>query len=244
MNNAVCAYEACVHPVRAKSLCSGHYTQQIKGKELSPLSRNGRKREPSSCTFDGCEGVVNAAGLCGGHYQQMRRGVELTTLTRRKKLGQCGATGCDRPSTTESSGTPLCPKHHQRWLHHGDVNWVSPRLRVRPIGLKVIEDAVASRDRSTCWTEWAELPCWDGLNGWGGKYIKDYPVLGNDYVMWLAMSADGRPRPKAPANHGLHACDNPRCWNPDHLRWGTRSDNARDMHRQRNYCQHCSHCNP
>lgn len=28
--------------------------------------------------------------------------------------------------------------------------------------------------------------------------------------------------------HALHDCDNPRCINPDHLHWGTNSDNRRE----------------
>ena len=37
-----------------------------------------------------------------------------------------------------------------------------------------------------------------------------------------------------PMNNGevLHKCDNPACCNPDHLSWGTRFDNVKDMRRK------------
>ena len=33
-----------------------------------------------------------------------------------------------------------------------------------------------------------------------------------------------------PGQEVMHLCDNRKCFNPDHLRWGTRQENVTDMH--------------
>lgn len=244
----VCSFPECLLPTRCKGLCAGHYGQVVKGGELRPLKRKpGARayRQPQACIFEGCGNKVNAKGLCAGHYHQYREGRPLTALrAKQAQAAPCAVSGCGTRSVTASSGEPLCSKHQQRWQKTGDPLSEPVKLRVRPVGMAAIATAVAGRDRSGCWTDWAELPCWAGLDGWGGRNTAGYPALGGDMVMWLAMEADGRPRPSAPANNGLHSCDNAACWNPDHLRWGTRSENALDQQKQRNYCAHCEHCNP
>jgi hypothetical protein len=74
----------------------------------------------------------------------------------------------------------------------------------------------------------AEHECWPWKGGHNGA---GYGMLRVDKVHRLATHVsrelDGRPRP-SDGLFALHACDNPTCVNPHHLRWGTRSDNARD----------------
>jgi hypothetical protein len=159
----------------------------------------------------------------------------------RNKPKTCCVGDCGRTSASHINGDPYCAKHAQRMRLYGRP--IAPRDEVRPRGLAAIADAVANRDRSSCWTDWDTLPCWTDLNGYGGTISRGYPTIGPDKVMWFVMEADGRPRPAAPANHGLHSCDNTRCWNPAHLRWGTHGQNMQDLQQSRNYCVHCPHCN-
>lgn len=199
--------------------------------------------DKGTCRFDGCTGAIKARGLCNGHYQQESKGQALRALRIRHMTPQaCAADGCESRSRVNASGRPLCATHHSRWLYHGDPNKLT-KDGVRPRALACIADAVAIRDRSTCWDDWATQPCWEGLDGYGGTISRGYPTIGPDKVMWYVMEADGRPRPQAPANYGLHSCDNSLCWNPAHLRWGTHEENLADFAATRNYCQHCAHCN-
>jgi hypothetical protein len=57
----------------------------------------------------------------------------------------------------------------------------------------------------------------------GGRMQRVHRVA---YMLWVGDI------PKATGHHGtvvMHACDNRRCCNPDHLRLGTQKDNVRDM---------------
>lgn len=196
-----------------------------------------------ACEIEGCERPVKARKLCNAHYLQQRKGTGIKPArARRTKAEPCSVDRCDSPARYYKSGQSLCSKHHERWKRYGDPTF-APKLAVVPRGLAAIADAVATRDRSACWLDWSELPCWADLGSWGGSYRAGYPMLGNDRVMHLAMQADGRPKPPAPGNHGLHSCDVPACWNPGHLRWGTVVENLMDRAGKLNYCAHCPHCN-
>lgn len=47
------------------------------------------------------------------------------------------------------------------------------------------------------------------------------------FATHVALELDGRRR--QPDQVACHACDNPTCVNPKHLRWGSIRDNSRDM---------------
>lgn len=74
-DNKVCAFPSCSLPVRAKSLCAGHWRQQHGGKKLTPFRVPAR-----TCGFAGCEHPPAARGFCQGHYLQRKRGDVLHAL--------------------------------------------------------------------------------------------------------------------------------------------------------------------
>ena len=196
------------------------------------------------CGFEGCGRSAVCKGLCNGHYTQQYKGLPLTPLRTRRTVAEvCNVGLCEERARNFSSGQPLCNRHHVRWKKYGDAVKTTKAMVV-PRGMDAITDAVARRDRTGCWTDWADLDCWDDLDGYGGASVNGYPSLGRSRVMHLVLEADGQPRPPAPANYGLHSCDDPQCWNPDHLRWGSHEENLADRSGKQNYCRHCAHCNP
>lgn len=196
-----------------------------------------------ACSFGSCSFPVKALGLCSGHYQQHRKGKELKSLRPpRNTRKPCDVQGCHGMSVTHLGGKPYCNKHSTRVRTYGSP--IAPRDEARPRAMAVIQNAVANRDRSECWLDWADRPEWDGLGRFGGVVTRGYPTIGSDRVMRIVKEVVGDPAPPAPGNHCRHMCDNKLCWNPDHLVWGTHRDNMQDIVNSRNYCQHCPHCNP
>lgn len=86
-----------------------------------------------------------------------------------------------------------------------------------------LREQVAHRDRTTgCW----EVP-------WKARTPGGYPTLQVEMKHTLAsrfvLLLDGQECPGIPFPKGpwevLHSCDNKGCVNPEHIRWGTRSEN-------------------
>jgi hypothetical protein len=88
-------------------------------------------------------------------------------------------------------------------------------------------DKYVDKSQSDCWI-------------WTGGYFPDgYPGIWFDNHAWRGN------RLMCALKHGyrdskwsaLHSCDNPKCINPDHLRWGTVSDNSADMVARNRSCK-------
>ncbi len=77
---------------------------------------------------------------------------------------------------------------------------------------------VDRRGDDECWL-------WNGARDARG-YGRASTLRSHRLATHIALIIAGRPRPDGYL--ALHSCDNPPCVNPNHLRWGTAKDNARD----------------
>lgn len=93
-----------------------------------------------------------------------------------------------------------------------------------------LQHDVANRDRSSeCWLDgpWRHDHdgygrIWtSGLNGAPRRNVKAH-------VLAKEIATGGHPD----GMQGLHTCDTPRCYNPDHITWGTVAENMGDMARK------------
>ena len=105
---------------------------------------------------------------------------------------------------------------------------------------------LAAFDADAFWSKIGQGPidqCWPyighrnefgyGLHSVGGKQFRAHR---------LALTEKAGPAPAGKA-FALHACDNPPCCNPSHLRWGNAFENNRDrVERGRHHYGTATHC--
>lgn len=129
----------------------------------------------------------------------------------------CGVPECGRGLLAKG----LCSMHYARKLRTGSVGGAAPRVP----GWKILYEWVRSRERSVCWTDFPRTSAAPG--GYPELRIDNRTVLASHVV----MEYDGREKPKG--MEALHSCDTPICVNPEHLSWGTRSQNMREKYERR-----------
>jgi hypothetical protein len=99
-------------------------------------------------------------------------------------------------------------------------NWKMPQNKVRPL---TAERLLAHRriDPETgCWL-WTGTLSQQGYGRLVSNY-REYPASRAAAIVWLGFDPDSE-------LWVLHKCDNPPCFNPDHLWIGTPKENTRDM---------------
>jgi len=81
----VCTYPGCDRPAMARGLCSSHYTQQSRGRPLTPIRMWERGHR---CEYRDCSDRVRAHGLCAAHLDQLIRTGRTWRVQRRRAHGR------------------------------------------------------------------------------------------------------------------------------------------------------------
>lgn len=134
----------------------------------------------------------------------------------KKKRTTCDVND-DQCSKTGRIKQGLCNVHYQRLRKSGDFVRIAAR---KGEGKQLILDQLEHGDRSVCW-EWpfGKYECGYGSNG-------EFPHISN-HVHRIAKALDcGEPPPEGALV--CHHCDNPPCFNPDHLYYGDDFTNTVD----------------
>ena len=101
---ATCSHPDCVKPVRARNLCSTHYTQWRKG-----LIEAGAI-QVALCKVAGCQEPVWGNGLCTRHNRALKEHGD-PLMAPDAVATHCIYEGCN---TTELFGRDLCQTHYMR----------------------------------------------------------------------------------------------------------------------------------
>ena len=163
------------------------------------------------CSEEGCCKVVFCRGLCVMHYQRLLKKINAGKEGSKER---CSVPDCGQPVYAKG----LCNKHYQRLRKIGSYldedlkndSQLSVKERLEKNGVVKENGCI----------EWAKQRDTDG---YGKISIKNYPYA----VHRVAYEIYNGPIP--PGMLVCHKCDNPSCFNPEHLFLGSSKDNLQDM---------------
>lgn len=72
-HNASCRITGCDRVIQARSLCTGHYKQNLRGIVEGDMCAFPVRAPQSECAEAGCDGVSTRRGICNAHYERVRR---------------------------------------------------------------------------------------------------------------------------------------------------------------------------
>jgi hypothetical protein len=147
------------------------------------------------------------------HYKRWRKHGDPLVTTVKPRTGTCSVDGCVR---AVDGARGFCEMHYQRWKTHGDPT-ITKKGGPKPpplISRRVIDPVTG------CWEYVGTRGRGDyGRVKYNGRLVRVHRLAAH---LWLGFDLDS-------PQSILHSCDNPPCFNPAHLRPGSKAENARDM---------------
>ena len=133
----------------------------------------------------------------------------------------CSVPSCDR----EARSRGWCMSHYARWHRTGKVAKTPIATVVRDLRER-FHLKFEQKEPGECWPWIGEL----NNMGYGVFYLYEGNRRVKKYAHRMVFVLQGRDLTRSDVV--MHACDNPRCVNPQHLSVGTQTDNMRDAKRK------------
>ena len=164
------------------------------------------------CSEAGCLRPHKAKGLCNMHYKRVGRHGSTTSKRPNRKAPParlCSAEGCGNPHDQHG----YCQTHAVRSRLYGSPHGRAEKFA--PVRERLLR---STERRGDCWE-------WVGSKNRGyGQLCANGRLRGAHRVSWEIF--------EGPIPEGMevdHACHNPSCVAPYHLRLATRKENARNL---------------
>ena len=203
--NGLCAVNGCEQIGRLINGVCGMHNYRMKTWGFYGPAESIRPRG-RICDVDGCQEKRHSRGLCREHYSRWSRYGDPLGRPSARPRRSCTFGGCSARHWARG----YCRKHYRRWHANGTPEPRGPEDRFWA--------QVEKRGPDECWLWVGATLKGYGRGNWNGEH---YYAHRKSWELANGPIPDGL--------YILHACDNPPCVNPAHLRPGTQAENVRDM---------------